>query len=102
MLGGGVVLLVGCLPLGPRALGGRQFVPTFGYVGLVVGGNHGTVGSGNKDGAADGEVGPLGLCLGFLINVYVVGDAFIFFVEGHHLTLDSDGAHFVETAAIIT
>ena len=96
-----VGLIVGRLPLRPRALGGSQFVPTFGFIGVVVGGNHFLVGHGDEDGVADGEVGPLQLRLGFIHHVDVEGDAFGFFVKIHHLTLDGDGINFVETAPII-
>ena len=75
-MGGGVGLLVGRLPLGLIALGGCQFVPTFGFVGVVVGGDHGPGFRGDKDGVADGEVGPLRPRLGFLHHVDVVGHAF--------------------------
>ena len=54
MLGGGVGLLVGLLPLGPCTFGGRQFVPTFFSLRVVVGGDNGPVGCGDKDGVVDG------------------------------------------------
>ena len=101
-LGGSVCLLVGRLPLGPCALGGRQFVPNFGFIGVVVDGDHGLVGRGNKEGVAAGGFGPLRLRLGFLRHGDVVGDAFGFFVKSRHLTLDSDSVNFIETAAIFT
>ena len=99
-LGGGVGLLVGGLPLGPRVLGERHFVPTFGFVRVVVGGHHGPDGRGDKDGITDEEVELLFLRLGFLHNVDVVRYAFGFLVKIHHLTLDDDGVVFVETAVI--
>ena len=80
----------------------RQFVPTFCFVGVAVGGDHGPVGCGYEDVVADGEVGPLRLRLVFLHHFDVVGGAFGVFVKVHHITLDSGGIDFVETSAIVT
>ena len=88
VFGVSVGLLVCGHPLEARALGEHQFVPTFGFVGVVIGGNHGPVGRGDKDGVADGEVGLLCLRLGFFHHVPVVKDA----VDNiHNLALDGDG-----------
>ena len=77
-LGGGVGLLLCGLPVGPYTLGRRQFVPTFCFVGVVVGVHHVPFGRSNKDRVADGEVGPLCLRLVLLHKFDLVRDAFGF------------------------